>query len=516
MCGRSMTDYLRLRLRQTVRGVAVSVPDRMLALVVVGILVAVAIQYFLFRQAIQSPIGAGILPAARLQAEVGYAILLLAALSLATGSQSSRFPCSPADVAWVYSSPISMGRIVGAQVIWQVTRRCVFWVLGAAVVDIVGTVSLDTPPGSFLGRAVLAIPLLVALGVLSVGAGSTRGSTAAARTATGLGLALGATVVALLVGELLTGSTASQALEEAATSPLARSLGSVLFGHYDLLSGAALGVMAVMGTALCRFGGAGLREQLTLDAAFWSDFNMTSMRPTDQSSKPSFRRLPSLTGPWALLWFEVAVLRRANYQRWSALMVVVTSMLTGSFAPELVPLFAVVVPLGVVTGAYLSGTARHLRLRSLLTVPGGGPSRALAAEALHLGIACAGLVLGLGLGGLAGGYALGALVAILLEGLVLLVVAFAVRVATSALALRDGELRAGAFHLTLVLTTAAALAALAGTTWLVSLAQASREVTLLAMFAVAMLLLGGSVRALGSRAASPARGADARPALARR
>lgn len=418
-------------------------------------------------------------------------------------------------MAWVYSSPIPTGHIVAAQVIWQATRRCAFWLLGGVVVDVVGTVALDAPPGSFLARAVLAIPLLVALVVLSVGAGATRGS-AAGRTARGLGMALGAAVLTPLLGELVTGSTPSQALEGAALSPLARSLGSVLFGRYDLLSGAALGTMALMGAALCRFGGAGLREQLTLDAAFWSDFSMTAVRPTDPRSKPSFRRLPGLTGPWSLLWFELAVLRRANYQRWSALVLVVTSVLTGSFAPELVPLFAVVVPLGVVTGAYLSGVALHLRLRTLLTLPGGLPSRILAAEAVHVVLAGAGLVLGLGFGGLAGGYGPAELLAMLIEGLVLLALAFATRIATSALAFRDGKLPGGPFHLTLALTLVAALSAVAGVTWLTTTVAPSRGMTLIATLGVATLLLVGSVRLFGSRTALSAnRGSRARaPALA--
>lgn len=518
MCGRSMTDYLRLRLVQTLRSVAVTVPGRMLAFVVAGLLLAIAIQLVVLGQATSGPLGSEIVPSERLQAEVGYAVLLLAALSLATGAHSSRFPCTPADVAWVYSSPIPTGHIVAAQVIWQATRRCTFWVLGGVVVDVVGTVALDAPPGSFLGRAVLAIPLLAALVVLSVGAGATRGSAAAGRTARGLGMALGTAVLTPLLGELVTGSTPSQALEGAALSPLARSLGSVLFGRYDLLSGAALGTMAVVGAALCRFGGAGLREKLTLDAAFWSDFSVTSVRPTDPRPKPSFRRLPGLTGPWSLLWFELAVLRRANYQRWSALVLVVTSVLTGSFAPELVPLFAVVVPLGVVTGAYLSGVALHLRLRTLLTLPGGLPSRILAAEAVHVVLAGAGLVLGLGFGGLAGGYGPAELLAMLFEGLVLLALAFATRIATSALAFRDGNLPGGLFHLTLALTLVAALSAVAGVTWVTTTVAPSGGMTLIAMPGVATLLLVGSVRLFGSRTALSAnRGSRARaPALARR
>lgn len=499
MCGRSMTDYLRLRLRQTLRSVAVTVPGRMLAFVVAGLLLAIAIQLLVLGHTTQGPVGSGTAPSERLQAEVGYAILLLAALSLATGAQSSRFPCTPADVAWVYSSPIPTGHIVAAQVIWQVARRCTFWLLGGVFVDIVGTVALDAPPGSFVVRAVLAIPLLVALVVLSVGAGTTRGSTAAGRTARVLGMTLAAAVLAPLLGALLAGSTPSQALGSAALSPLARSLGSVVFGRYDLVSGVALGATVLVGAALCRLGGAGLREQLTLDAAFWSDFSMTSMRPTDQGSKPSFRRLPGLTGPWSLLWFELCVLRRANYQRWSALILVVTSVLTGSFAPELLPLLAVVVPLGVVTGAYMSGVARHLRLRTLLMVPGGLPARVLAAEAVHVVVAGAGLVVGLSFGGLAGGYGLVALLTILFQGLVLLALAFATRIATSALAFRDGSLRGGLFHLTLALTLVAALSAVVATTWLIAKIEPPTGMALIATLGVATLLLAGSIRLLGRR-----------------
>jgi sporulation killing factor system integral membrane protein len=110
---------------------------------------------------------------------------------------------------------------------------------------------------------------------------------------------------------------------------------------------------------------------------------VTSTPAAVSEPKPSFRHLAWLAGPWAILWFEVAVLRRANYQRWSLFVLVVSSLLTGGFAPEFVPLFAFVGPLGAVTGAYLSGVARHLRLRTLVLVPGRTVSRVVAAEALH-------------------------------------------------------------------------------------------------------------------------------------
>jgi sporulation killing factor system integral membrane protein len=156
-----MTEYLRLRLRQTLRTVAVSVPGRMLAFAVAGLVLAAGIQFFVLGEAARSPIGS-VAPSGRLQAEVGYAVLLLVALSLLTGPQSSRFPCTPADVAWVYASPIPTRHIVVAQLVWQAARRCVFWVLGGVVVDVVFTVALDSDAGLFLSRAVLATPLLVA------------------------------------------------------------------------------------------------------------------------------------------------------------------------------------------------------------------------------------------------------------------------------------------------------------------------------------------------------------------
>jgi sporulation killing factor system integral membrane protein len=313
-----MTDYLRLRLRQTLRTVAVSRPGRMLAFALAGLALAVGLQFFVLGEAARTPLGS-VAPSGRLQAEVGYAVLLLAGMSLVTGTQSSRFPCMPADVAWVYASPIPTRHIVFAQVFWQAARRSVLWILGGVVVDVVFTIALDSDAGLFVARAVLATPLLAALVALSVGAGSTRGSNVPARVTVALGVALGAAVVVPLLVEVVTGSTARDAVEGAALSPLARSVGAILFGRYDLVAAAALAAMTVLGTALGRAGGPGLREQLTLDAAFWADFSTTSMRTTAEEPKPSFRRLATLDGPRSLLWFEVAVLRRANYQRWSLL-----------------------------------------------------------------------------------------------------------------------------------------------------------------------------------------------------
>ena len=494
-----MTDYLRLRLRQALRSVVVSVPGRMVAFVAAGMILAVGIQLVVLGQAADNAIGSGMSPSNRLQAEVGYAVLLLAALSLATGSQSSRFPCTPADVAWVYASPLPIGHLVAAQLVWQAGRRCLFWVLGGAVVDVVGTLALDTPAGMFLSRAVLATPLLVALVTLSVGAGSTRGSTLPARASAGMGIALGAAVVAPLVFELVTGSQAAEAVDGAALSPLARSVGAVLFGHYDALAVAALAAMAAVGLVLCRAGGPGLREQLTLDAAFWAEFSMTSTRAAAQEPKPSFRRLAGLTGPWAILWFEVAVLRRANYQRWSLLVLVVSSLLTGAFAPEFVPLFAFVGPLGAVTGAYLSGLARHLRLRTFALVPGSTASRVLAAEALHAVFACIGLALSLAVGGITGGYGAGRIATLLLQGAVLLVMAFAVRVAAAALSYRDGTVPGALFHLTLTLAAAGAAGMVAATSSVAARADVPFAMGSCVLLVIASGLLAGAIRLLSDR-----------------
>ena len=493
-----MTDYLRLRLRQTLRTVAVSLPGRMLAFALAGLTLAVGIQFFVLGEAARTPLGS-VAPSGRLQAEVGYAVLLLAALSLVTGTQSSRFPCTPADVAWVYASPIPTRHIVFAQVVWQAARRSVLWILGGVVVDVVFTIALDSEAGLFVARAVLATPLLAALVALSVGAGSTRGSTVPARVTVAVGVALGAAVLAPLLVEVVTGSTARDAVEGAALSPLARSVGAVLFGRYDLAAAVALAAMTVLGAALCRAGGPGLREQLTLDAAFWADFSMTSMRTTVHEPKPSFRRLATLDGPRSLLWFEVAVLRRANYQRWSLLVLLVTSLLTGGFAPEFVPLFVFAAPLGVVTGAYLSGVARHLRLRTLLLVPGGLVSRVVAAEVLHAVLACLGLAVSLAVGGRVGGYGAGDLATLLFQGLVLLVVAFATRIATAALTFRDGVLAGGVFHLNLTVLTAAATGAIVGMSWLATKVDASMLLVLVALLAVASALLVAALRLFEDR-----------------
>ena len=511
-----MTDYLRLRLRQTLRTVAVSLPGRMLAFAVAGLVLAAGIQFFVLGEAARTPLGA-VSPSGRLQAEVGYAVLLLAALSLVTGSQSSRFPCTPADVAWVYASPIPTRHIVFAQLVWQAGRRCVFWVLGGVVVDVVFTVALDSDAGLFLSRAVLATPLLVALVSLSVGAGSTRGSTAPARVTVGLGVALGTVVLTPLLLEVVTGSTARDAVEDAALSPLARSLGAVLFGQYDAAAAAALAAMAVLGAALCRAGGPGLREQLTLDAAFWADFSMTSMRTPVREPKPSFRTLSMLQGPWSLLWFEVAVLRRANYQRWSLVVLLVTSLLTGAFAPEFVPLFVFAAPLGVVTGAYLSGVARHLRLRTLLLVPGSLVSRVVAVEALPAALAGFGLVVGLAVGGGIGGYGAGDLATLGLQGVVLLVIAFATRITAAAVSFRDGVVAGGLFHLNLTVLTAAAAGTVVALSWLATKADAPMAPSLVVLLAVASALLGAALRLFAERVdpASRRQPAGVSPAAAR-
>lgn len=488
-----MTDYLRLRLRMSLRSVAVTLPGRMVALAVAGMALAAGIQFLVLGEAAEAASGAQVLSEG-LQAEVGYAVLLLAALSVATGPQSSRFPSTPADVAWVYASPLSTRTIVLAQVAWVAARRCAFWILGGVVADVIGTVALDSDPGFFVSRAVLAVPLLVAMVVLSVGAGSTRGSKGQARATTWLGLAFALAVVAPPVLEVLGGSGAGEAMDGAAFSPLARALGAILFGDYDLLAGVVLAVMVGVGAVLCGAGGAGLREQLTLDAAFWAEFTMTSMRTNADEPKPSFRRLSGLTGPWAILWFEVAVLRRANYQRWSFLLLLATSVLTGTFAAEFVSLFAFAAPLSVLTSGYLTGVARHLRLRTLLLVPGRMTTRVVAAETVHATLACLGLVVSLTSGGLAGGYAAAEIARFTLQGLVLLAVAFAIRVAAAALAYRNGTLGGAQYHLTLTVTAAAACSAVVGAAWSVSKLGTPTSVALGILLGTATLFLGAALR----------------------
>ncbi len=492
-----MTDYLRLRLRMTLRAVAVTVPGRMVALVVAGMFVAAGIQFLVLGDAAEGPSDPGAF-SGRLQAEVGYAVLLLAAFSLVTGPQSSRFPCTPADVAWVYASPLSTRTVVLSQLVWLAARRCTFWILGSVIADVVATVALDSDPGFFISRALLATPLLVALVIVSIGAGSTRGSRAPAGATVLLGGTTAVAVLAPLVLKVIGGSTPGEAVDGAAFSSLARSLGAILFGRYDLLAAAGLAAMVLVGAALCRAGGLGLREQLTLDAAFWAEFTVTSMRAAVEEPKPSFRHLSGLTGPWSILWFEVAALRRANYQRWSFLLLLATSILTGGFAPEFIPLFAFAAPLGVVTGAYLSGVARHLRLRTLLLVPGRMTSRVVAAEAVHVVLACAGLVLSVAAGGMAGGYGAGEIARLGLQGLVLLTVAFAIRVGAAALASRDGALPGGLYHLTLTVMTAAGTSAIVAVAWLASKINAPTWAALLVLLGAASMLLAAAMRLFDS------------------
>ncbi|MDQ3641063.1 MAG: hypothetical protein M3450_06250 [Actinomycetota bacterium] len=488
-----MADYLRLRLRMTLRAVAVTVPGRMVALVAAGMILAAGIQFLVLGDAAEGPTDAGVF-SSRLQAEVGYAVLLLAAFSLVTGPQSSRFPCTPADVAWVYASPLTTRTIVLAQLVWLAARRCTFWVLGGVIADVVATVALDSDPGFFISRAVLATPLLVALVIVSVGAGSTRGSRAPAGATMVLGGATTVAVLAPLVLKVVVGSTPGEAVDGAAFSSLARSLGAILFGRYDLLAAAGLAAMVFAGAALCRAGGPGLREQLTLDAVFWAEFTMTPMRSAVEEPKPSFRHLSGLTGPWSILWFEVAVLRRANWQRWSFGLLLATSILTGGLAPEFIPLFAFAAPLGVVTGAYLSGVARHLRLRTLLLVPGRMTSRVVAAEAVHGVLAFAGLVLSLAAAGMAGGYGAGAIARLSLQGLVLLTAAFGIRVGTAALAYRDGVLPGGRYHLTLTVMTAAGTSAIVLLAWLASKVDGPTWVALVVLLGAASTMLAAALR----------------------
>ena len=488
-----MADYLRLRLRMTLRAVVVTVPGRMVAVVAAGMILAAGIQFLVLGDAAEGLTDPGAF-SSRLQAEVGYAVLLLAAFSLVTGPQSSRFPCTPADVAWVYASPLSTRTIVLAQLVWLAARRCTFWILGGVIADVVATVVLGSDPGFFISRAVLATPLLVALVTVSVGAGSTRGTRAPAGATMLLGGTTAVAVLAPLVLKVVGGSNPGEAVDGAAFSPLARSLGAILFGRYDLLAAGGLAAMVVVGAALCRAGGLGLREQLTLDAAFWAEFTMTSMRAAGEEPKPSFRHLSGLTGSWSILWFELAALRRANYQRWSFLLLLATSILTGGFAPEFIPLFAFATPLGVVTGAYLSGVARHLRLRTLLLVPGRMTSRVAAAEAVHLVLACAGLVLSLVAGGMAGGYGVGEIARLTLQGLVLLTAAFAIRVGAAALAYRDGALPGGLYHLTLTVMTAAGTSAIVGLAWLASKVDAPTWAALVVLLGAATILLAAALR----------------------
>ena len=483
-----MTEYLRLRLRQTGRTLAVAVPGRMVAMVVAGLVVAGGIQFTLAERSAGALGGSGAQVPDRLLGEVGYAVLLLVAMSLVTGPQSSRFPCSPADVAWVYASPIPTSHIVWSQVAWLSARRALLWVLGGMIADVVAMAVLETGPGVFLVRAVLATPLLTAMVVLSVGAGSTRGSSMPTRAAVGLGAAFGAAIVLPPVLSVLGGSTAGDALDGAPFTALARSLGALFFGEYDGAATAAIAALVLVGAGLCQLRGDGLREQLTLDATFWADFTMTAARAGGTEPKPSFRRLSVLAGAWSVLWFEIAVLRRANYQRWSFVTLLATAVLTGAFASELIPLVSFAAPISLVTGAYLSGVGRHLRLRTLLVVPGRTSTKVVAAEALHVGLACVGLCVGLAVGGAVGGYSGGEVSALVAQGTVLVAVAFAVRVATAGLAFRDGGLPGGPYHLTL-----AAVAAVAGTlvvaeTWAASELGASRVIAIAGLAATAAAL----------------------------
>ena len=93
-----------------------------------------------------------------------------------------------------------------------------------------------------------------------------------------------------------------------------------------------------------------------------------------------------------------------------------------------------------------------------------------------------------------GGYGAGEIARLGVQGLVVLTVAFAIRVGAAALAYRDGALPGGLYHLTLTVMVAVGTSAIVGLAWLASKANAPTWAALLVLLGAASMLLAAALR----------------------
>lgn len=321
----------------------------------------------------------------------GAVVLLVLAAAGAMGPFSTRFPHTPADVFWVHTAPLSMRAAVLTVLVHRCLVRALIWGVASLVMQAALLVGGAAP--FEIGRVLVGQVVVLCAFTLWSGAGAAcRGS----RPRTALVLVLSGILALIgLLGVLrqVVGSLPGPlvGLIEGPGAIVA-ALGGVLYGDLSLIGLGLVSLIVAASVAIAWSIGMRAREQLVLDAMFWFDFDPRAMMGT-RRKVPSWRGGSRLTGPAALLWFELAILRRGRFNWVSLLVLVALSMITTSFDVRLLATIPFFMAVSIVLTGATGGLAAHLRLRTFDAVPGSVVQRVIASESAHILQALLGVVL---------------------------------------------------------------------------------------------------------------------------
>lgn len=378
----------------------------------------------------------------------GIAVLAAFAIVGGFGPYSTRLPHTPADIQWVHTAPISIRGVALVTLVHRCLLRSGVWLVAAALLAVVYAIQglpLDRLPSTAASQTLF----IAVLTSWSVGSASARGSRPL--TVAALGIATLSGVTAALAGAAVVGIGADGPIVTA-SARLASHLGAALGGELTTPGLVALCAVGGVGVAFAAAATADTRERLVLDSAYWADLDLSAMFGSAKTI-PSWRGGSGLTGPWALLWFEIAVLRHAGFNRIALAGTIVAAVVLVAFDPSLLAAVPLWYGLMIVIGMFVAGTSVHLRLGTLQAVPGVMSVRLAAIELPHLLHATTSMIIVLIAGAFAAGEPLTAALELMPSGLSMLAVALATRMLAVALAARREE-RPGPARLTTGLVAA--------------------------------------------------------------
>lgn len=311
--------------------------------------------------------------------DLGRIILLTLGAAAAFGPHTSRFPVSGADVVWLYRSPVGPTALVAGEWCWVAGRRLLM-VAVAGLLLVAGRTPVD-----------VAIEVTILVGLLAIlstfvtlGAVVTRGHRWRQRSS----IVIGSVLVVLALGPVLLAATIPAGpmrwLETAAIRAAA-GIGTTLRTGTEGVGWMTLAGLAGLGFASCLSAGQTWRRHVRADAVFWADTDLDQI-----FGNRSFSDVGSLpaaqwaAGPWALAWFELAVLRRRRYQLGSAASFLATGAALTFINPDLALLAVTLVVYSYAATAAMSGLAQHLRLRTLHVPQGSLVRRVTASELVSI------------------------------------------------------------------------------------------------------------------------------------
>ena len=418
-------------------------PGRLLAYVGTVVVVLIALQWLLDEQEKQVVATSGGLVDSG--AVLGAVIGLMTGMILLTGPSSSRFPSRRADVAWLYTSPVTVRQIGVIEFAALCGRRLILWLGGLLLLEVADLlISGGLVEGGRFAPGVAA--MIVAFSALSIGAASTRATPALRWATQGVGVAIAAAVAApVLIRSVVSGDSFAEGLGQIPAP--AREAGRLVLGDAAPLGLLTLCLITAVGLGLISSASERLRERLVLDAELWAELQaqQQQMQGLLSPRRPPFRRLSGLQGAWALSWFEIAQWRHLRYNRWSFLALLAGAALIAVLAPDMIALLVITAPLPVLVGAFSTGLVLHLRLGTFDLVADSRWVRVPASDAVQIVHAVSSTSLALVTACVVAGRT-ALLGQFLLQAMTLIVAAFAARTAAAGLSWSDGALRGSVFH----------------------------------------------------------------------